>query len=202
MLAREQPEEMTAPDCGALASAALRDRPDIRGAILAVRAAEADLGSARSAYYPSLSLQGALDADRSDDPGMDSGDVSGSVSLVLGYPLFQGFQNQAGVAEKKAARTEAEKALQGLETEVVAGVRSGCTRVLSAQRQLELLRTNAELARQSRDLVEQEYLAGTTSLVRLNEAQKELTTTQSRLALGLATLRQAWYSLRAEAGTL
>jgi outer membrane protein TolC len=65
-----------------------------------------------------------------------------------------------------------------------------------------LQRVNADLVRENRDLVEKEYLAGQGSLVRLNEAQRDLSTAQSRLALALVSLRQAWYGLQSETGSL
>jgi outer membrane protein TolC len=45
-------------------------------------------------------------------------------------------------------------------------------------------------------LVEKEYDAGQASLTRLNEAQRDLTAAQSRLALARVTLRRAWHALR------
>ena len=72
----------------------------------------------------------------------------------------------------------------------------------SAQKELALQRSNAELVHQNRDLVEKEYAAGMGSLVRLNEAQRDLTNAQSRLALALVSLRQAWYNLKADTGRI
>jgi len=63
-----------------------------------------------------------------------------------------------------------------------------------------LLRTNEELIRQNRDLAEKEYKAGVGSLVRLNEAQRDLTTANNRIALAIAGMRQSWYMLEAETG--
>ena len=71
-----------------------------------------------------------------------------------------------------------------------------------AQAQLALERSNAKLVKQNRDLVEKEYTAGQTSLVRLNEAQRDLTNAQSRLALALVGLRLAWQNLDAATGKI
>ncbi|MFH1152896.1 MAG: TolC family protein [Pseudomonadota bacterium] len=202
VLVDEQAHEMETPDLSSLVETALSSRPDIRSSALGLQASRAELGAARSAYYPVLSIQGSLDADRSGGPGVDSGDISNTVSLVASYPIFEGWKTSAAVSGANAAVKEAEKNLDSLETQTVAGVRSAVSTVVTTQKQLALLKTSAELTRQTRDLVEQEYLAGSTSLVRLNEAQKEMTTSQGRLALGLVTLRQAWYSLKAQTGDL
>ena len=58
----------------------------------------------------------------------------------------------------------------------------------------------AILVQANRDLVEKEYAAGQAFLVRLNEAQRNLVTAQSRLALALATMRQAWFTLETDTG--
>jgi outer membrane protein TolC len=74
--------------------------------------------------------------------------------------------------------------------------------VRSAQYELELQRKNAGLVRENRDLVEKEYQAGQASLVRLNEAQRDLNRAQGRLALALVGLRQALKNLDASTGRI
>jgi outer membrane protein TolC len=56
--------------------------------------------------------------------------------------------------------------------------------------------------RENRDLVEKEYQAGQASLVRLNEAQRDLNRAQGRLALALVGLRQALKNLDASTGRI
>jgi outer membrane protein len=67
---------------------------------------------------------------------------------------------------------------------------------------LILQRSNAELVKQNRDLVEKEYAAGQTSLVRLNEAQRDLINAQSQMAVALVSLKQAWQDLKAATGEI
>ena len=71
-----------------------------------------------------------------------------------------------------------------------------------AQKQLWLQRANAVLVEKNRDLVEKEYRAGSTSLVRLNEAQRDLVSAQGQLALARISLRQAWYDLWTATGAI
>ena len=72
----------------------------------------------------------------------------------------------------------------------------------AAQEQLALQRINTELVQQTRDLVEKEYSAGQGSLVRLNEAQRDLVTAQSNLVLSLVSMRQAWEGLKSSTGEI
>lgn len=97
---------------------------------------------------------------------------------------------------------EAEKNLENVKINVASEIHNTNARVLSAQKQLLLLRTNARLVQKNRDLVEKEYKAGVGSLVRLNEAQRDLTAAQVRLATAQVALRQAWYDLWSAAGRI
>jgi outer membrane protein len=81
-------------------------------------------------------------------------------------------------------------------------IRSSVALVTSAQTQLALQRENVELVQRTRDLVEKEYNAGQGSLVRLNEAQRDLTNAQGSLALALVALRQAWVELETRSGII
>ena len=74
-------------------------------------------------------------------------------------------------------------------------VHTAVSKLNSVQNQVVLQRSNTALVRRTRNLVEKEYAAGQGSLVRLNEAQRDLTTAQSRLSLALVSLRQAWFDL-------
>ena len=102
--------------------------------------------------------------------------------------------------EAKRKETETRKALEQAWLDAAKGVRSSIANLRASQEQLLLLRTNEELIRRNRDLAEKEYNAGVGSLVRLNEAQRDLTAAQNRLALALAGMRQSWYALEAETG--
>jgi len=108
----------------------------------------------------------------------------------------------ARVGEARARRDEAKKTLANLTNNVVSEVRTAVTQVEAAQQELLLQRSNAALVQQNRDLVEKEYAAGQGSLVRLNEAQRDLVTAQSRLALALVSLRLAWQNLLATTGEI
>ena len=97
---------------------------------------------------------------------------------------------------------EAEKSRENLKINITSEVRTSAERVLSAQKQLLLQRTNAQLVQKNRDLVEKEYKAGVGSLVRLNEAQRDLTAAQVRLAASQVALRQAWNDLWSATGLI
>jgi outer membrane protein TolC len=85
---------------------------------------------------------------------------------------------------------------------VAADVRDAIANVKSAQYELELQRKNAELVTENRDLVDKEYKAGQASLVRLNEAQRDMIQAQGRLALARVGLLQTLKNLDTSTGAI
>lgn len=194
-LATESPAELALPrDAAELISAALEDRPDVIQNKLAVERAKAAVGAKRAAFYPSIVASASRNAQTGDNKlGQD--DFSATVGLSVSQTLFAGGRNRAGLVEAKAARLQAERERDSAEIEIASDVREAREDVLTAQQQLVLQRTNAEYVQRNRDLVEKEYNAGQTSLVRLNEAQRDLVQAKVRLASALVSLRQALYAL-------
>ena len=194
----ETPGEMAGPTVEPLLEYAQKERPDIHQGRLAEKQAHTGVNIARAKFFPSLNLSASLDGSRIGDGDFEEDDFGNTIALSLSYPLFSGGFYRAKFREAKAQAVEAEKNLENLILTVTAQVRSATTKVTSAQAQLQIQRKNADLVQKNRDLVEKEYVAGQGSLVRLNEAQRDLITAQSRLALALVSLRQAWFDLQTE----
>jgi outer membrane protein TolC len=201
-LTEETAKEMVPPDAEPLVDYARRNRPDLIEADLAMKQSETEVKRAQARYYPTLNLTGSVEGDREEDLQFEEDDFGNSVSLNLRYNLFSGGADRARVREARARQRETELNLENRKLEVIQAVRTSAARVANAQRQVALQRDNAELVRKTRDLVEKEYNAGQASLVRLNEAQRDLTTALGRLALARAALRQALFNLETDTGRI
>ncbi len=201
-LERETQEELVAPPPDPQIRYALTHRPDVRRGDYAVKRATSEVGIARAKFYPVLNATGSVDGDRTGSAEFENDDFGGSVGLNLTYNLFAGGLNRAQLAEAKSRLTEAEKNLNDASIQVASEVQEAVAELIAGQEQLMLQRKNASLVQQNRDLVEKEYNAGQASLVRLNEAQRDLTTAQSQLVLALVSLRQSWENLRAVTGEI
>jgi len=201
-LKQETTDEMAPPDPDALARYALTHRPDIQESQFALKQAGAQIKIAQSRYYPSINLAASADGLRRDDPAFEQDDFGNTIGFNLTYNLFAGGYDRARTRELKARELELQKGHEDLLLRASAEVRISSTQVITTQRQMILQRANTDLNQQNRDLVEKEYVAGQVSLVRLNEAQRDLTTAQSRLALALASLRQAWFNLETDSGRI
>lgn len=198
----ETPEEMKQPLARPHVEYARKHRPDILQSSLAVKQAISSVNIARAGFFPIVSLAATMDGDRVNSGDFETDDFGNTLAVTFSYNLFSGGLHRAKLREAKEKKTEAEKMMENLVLAITAQIRSAVMTVKSAQSQLQLQRTNANLVKKNRDLVEKEYAAGQGSLVRLNQAQRDLTTAQSRLALALVSVRQAWSDLQTETGRI
>ena len=201
-LQEETAVELEAPSAEPLIETAVNYRPDLIRAEFAVQRSEKEIGIAKSDYYPVVRLVGNLDGERPNSARLAADDFGNSIALSLSYNIFSGGLHRARVNEAKFSKKEAENNFEDAMIAVKGEVRETLESLCSAQEQLVLQRSNAQLVRQNRELVEKEYAAGQTSLVRLNEAQRDLTGAEARLALARVSLRQAWQDLKAATGEI
>lgn len=198
----ETGDELATPESVHSVQYALEHRPDLIQRYYLRKQAKANIGSARSGYYPTINITGSIDGDRVDDREFESEDFGESVRLSITYNLFSGGQTLAKVSEAKSRLRESERNIDDTKISVISDVESAVTRLKAAQDQLKLQRENTKLVRQTRDLVEKEYTEGQGSLVRLNEAQRDLVTAQSNLVTSLVSMRQAWEGLKSSTGEI
>ena len=109
--------ELLAPISANLPSELVQLRPDILQAEHTLKAAHANIGAARAAFFPSLSLTGALGTASPDlDQLLAAGTGTGSFVPQIKIPLFDGGRNRANLdAARVGARIEVanyQKAIQ------------------------------------------------------------------------------------------
>ncbi len=179
---------------------ALEQRPDVRQMIMRVKEAEAGTGMATASYYPTLQLAGAYNGARQGDVSLTGEDFGNSVSLNLSWNLFSGGLDRARRFEAEQGYREAKFTLADLRNQVASQVRQDMALLEAAREQVRLQRESVTFVEENRDLAKNEYDAGEASLVRLNEAQRDLTTTYSRLAQSLVAFHRARQRLLASTG--
>ena len=158
-----------------LPSELLNRRPDILAAEHTLKAANANIGAARAAFFPSVRLTATGGTASADLDGLFKTD-SGAWSFApqISIPIFQGGRNKANLdAAKVAKRIEIvnyRKAIQNAFREVsdALAVKASIDTRIDAQR----ARTQA--AQRRYDLSKQRYDAGVDSFVNLLLAQQEL----------------------------
>lgn len=158
-----------------LPSSVLLRRPDVMQAEYQLRAANAEIGAARAALFPTISLTGALGyASGELDNLFKDGSYSYSVTPSITWPIFRAGAGLAGVASSKAQRDAAlasyEKAIQSAFRETAdALARQGTIADELAARDLQ-----TEAARDTFELTEARYRGGTDSFLSSLDAQRSL----------------------------
>ncbi len=183
-----------------LVAEALRARPDIRQLEMAIKQAEAAQGMAKAPLFPKVQVAGALEGSKQGDAGLTEENFGNTVGVNMSWNLYAGGADQARMLESEQARREAVYTLAELRNAVAAEVRQDVALLTAAEDQLRLQRETVKLVEENRDLAKNEYEAGESSLVRLNEAQRDLITTYSRLAQAQAGYQLAKQRLLAATG--
>lgn len=164
---------------------ALAARPDILQLEMMVKEADAARGMAKAPFYPKVQLAGSLDGAREGDMGLEGDDFGHTVGVNMSWNLYAGGADKARVIESEQAKREAVYTLANLRNSVAAEIRQNMAMLAAAEEQVQLQRETVKLVQENRDLAQNEYEAGESSLVRLNEAQRDLTTTYGRFAQAL-----------------
>lgn len=168
------------PDLPAgLPSELLAQRPDIRQAEQQLRAANANIGAARAAFFPRITLTGSAGSASGDLLGLfDSGTLAWSFTGQLLQPIFDAGRNQANLDAAKAAReigvAQYEKSIQTAFREVADALAARAT--LGEQLRAQQAQERADAQRFQ--LADLRYRSGVTSFLDVLDAQRALFTTQ------------------------
>ena len=165
-----------------LASNVLLRRPDVRQAEHLLRAANANIGAARAAFFPSISLTGLYGSASGELDGLfKSGTRLWSFNPTVNIPIFQGGRLTAQLGVATADR---DIALARYERSIQAGFRDvsdalALTRTLDARRAAsQALRDAAE---RTHRLSKERYDRGLDSYLVLLDAQRTLYSAQQNL---------------------
>lgn len=168
----------------------LEHRPDIRAAEFRLRARNADIGAARAAFFPRISLTGMFgssSAELSDLFG--GGQRAWSFAPQISLPIFDGGRNRAGLdlatVRKDIAVAEYEKSIQTAFREVADALAATDT----LRREEYARKTLAETSAKALKLSEARYRAGVDDFLRFLDAQRSDFANQTGL-IQVATERQ------------
>lgn len=176
-----QADTMSALTAG-LPSDLLANRPDIRAAELRLKAANANIGAARAAFFPRITLTTSVGSASRDFSGLfDSGSNTWSFAPQLLLPIFDTGRNLANLdvshARKNIAVADYEKTIQQAFREVADALaaRSYLGEQVAAQRVVQ--DAQAERLR----LLQLRFENGVASSLDVLDAQRELFTAEQAL---------------------
>ncbi|MBB5735258.1 multidrug efflux system outer membrane protein [Xanthomonas arboricola] len=182
-----------------LPSQLLQRRPDILEAERNLRAANANIGAARAAFFPSISLTASTGSSSSSLSNLfDSGTRAWSFVPTLTLPIFNAGRNRANLDMAKANRdiqvAQYEKAIQSAFREVSDALAQRETLGRQLQAQQALVDATADSYRLSQARFERgvdSYLQALDAQRALYGAQQTLITTQLSRFTNLATFYKA-----------
>jgi len=160
-----------------LPSEMLLRRPDIIAAEHRLRARNADIGAARAAFLPSISLTGVFGSASSQLSGLfETGSKAWTFAPAINVPLFSGGRNRANLdlahVRKDQAVATYESTIQTAFFEVADAIVAADTLRQQEQSQQRLAESSEAAAR----LADQRYLAGVDGqLVHLDAERRSLT---------------------------
>src|SRR6266702_217186 len=165
-----------------LPSDLLTRRPDIMEAEATLIGANANIGAARAAFFPSISLTGDFGtASASLGTLFKPGQLAWSFGPTISVPIFKGGENRANLdlakLEKNVAVAQYEKAIQTAFREVSDGPAARGT----YDRQIKALQENVESQQRRYDLSDLRYRDGVDSYLNVLTAQNDLYSAQQSL---------------------
>jgi multidrug efflux system outer membrane protein len=181
-------EGLLAPVPEALPSDLLTHRPDILSAEHALRAANANIGAARAAFFPSIQLtaSGGTASSRLKDL-FSAGSSTWSFAPAITLPIFTGGQNRAHLdlarVEKNVAVAQYELTIQTAFREVSNALSARGTYIDQRHAQQALVAADADTYR----LAQMRFRSGVDNYLATLDAQRSLYAAQQ----GLVTVRQA-----------
>ena len=158
-----------------LPSGLLVNRPDIRQSEQQLRAANANIGAARAAFYPRITLTGSVGVASGDLLGLfKAGTLAWAFSPQLVLPIFDGGRNQANLDSATTLRdigvAQYEKTIQTAFREVADALAGRAT--LGEQLRAQQAQADAEAVRFK--LSDLRYQNGVASYLDVLEAQRSL----------------------------
>jgi outer membrane protein TolC len=178
---------------------AISARPDLAQTEFELKSKTEEIKAAKGQFSPSVQVSGTYGFDRLSNLSYSDDDQASAAAIELRWNLYTGGLRTSRVNLTRAQRWEILARLRRRRLQVASEVRQAVTSLVDAQEQVRLQRLNLVAAEENRRIVEAEFGAGKASLVRLNEAQRDLIDTDASLALARIRLRQAWTDLRAAA---
>lgn len=158
-----------------LPSTVLLRRPDVRAAEHELRAANADIGAARAAFFPTITLTGSIGSPSDELSGLfASGSEVWSFVPQVRVPIFDGGRLYAGLQVAKADRDIALARYEGAIQQGFREVADALALTGTLAEQHAALRALVDAARRGEELAQARYAAGRDSFLVLLEAQRTL----------------------------
>lgn len=154
-------------------SALIERRPDILAAEHRLRARNADIGAARAAFFPRISLTGSFGTASAQMSGLfDGGSRSWTFMPQLSLPLFDAGRNRAGLSLAEARKDSAVAAYEGAIQVAFREVADALAATDTLRREQAARRALVDTSRATLALAKARYEGGVDNHLRYLDAQR------------------------------
>ncbi|MFN3826568.1 MAG: efflux transporter outer membrane subunit [Micavibrio sp.] len=150
----------------------LERRPDIKAMEMDLRAANADIGAARAAFFPSINL--GLDSSIAATGFGDPATIALALASSLTAPIFSGGRLEAGIEQATARQKELVLNYQQAVLVAFQETEDALTAVKAKRQREDALNMAMKEARKSYDLTKQLYEGGSVDFQTVLDTQKTL----------------------------
>jgi len=165
-----------------LPSEMLVNRPDIVAAEYALRAATANIGAARAAFFPSISLTGAFGTASSELDGLfKDGSRAWSFTPTVSLPIFNAGQLKGNLDVAKARRDIAVADYERTVQSAFRDVSDALVRRRQLGLQIDSMRTMLDALRERARLAQMRFDNGRSAYLEVLDAQRDLFDTEQTL---------------------
>lgn len=174
------------PGIADLVARALKTRPEMAQAGLAIQALERARKADEKAGRPTLSVTGSFS--KNFDPGFGQADQQTVLSANLSIPIVTGGTVKANAKSALERESRARIQFEQIQELIAQGVHAAGTRLATAQRALETARAGARVATEALRLADLRFDEGTGTVL-------DVVTSQADLTLALANQVNAQYQV-------
>ena len=168
-------------------------RSDFRAASATVRSYEYSSKAAQAGYYPTISFSGdyGLAGETATFGTHGVFDFRGTLTI----PIFQGGKVHGDVIEANAQLEQSRQKLENLRAQIDSDVRTAFFNLESSAEQVEVARSNIDLAQQTLDQSRDRFSAGVADTVEVVQAEEQVATANDNYISALYNFNYAKISL-------
>jgi len=181
---------------------ALAKRPDLQSLAYQKRALEYTLAIAKAGLRPNLSLAANYDYKNPNPAGLNQWGQSGTLSLILYTPLFDGFSTSGRVAQAASGVRQLAIAQKQAQEGVALEVNSTVLALKEAQANIESQKENVDLAKESLRIGKVRYDSGLITNLEILDAELAVTQAETNYLQALYDFQAARVNLQKSMGTL
>ncbi len=164
----------TALDTTSLRTEAMQQAPSLRSSDASLRAAKAQLGQQKAAYFPTLNVQATTNYNASK---LNDYTLEARRQLLVGFTVtpWTNYTRETQIENQSIAVDNAEATLADQRRQISAQLTQNFASLANAQEAIEVAKVSVQASEENLRVGEQRYRLGVSTIVELLQAQESLT---------------------------